>query len=68
MSSPQLNASNPAHVVQTIRLDQGYFSRRSMTDWGFAALLLVATALVFARYGASMDYYEKTICSGLCPP
>jgi cytochrome c-type biogenesis protein CcsB len=42
LSSPQLNASNPAHVVQTIRLDQGYFSRRSMTDWGFAALLLVA--------------------------
>jgi hypothetical protein len=67
MSSPQLNASNPAHVVQTIRLDQGYFSRRSMTDWGFAALLLVATALVFARYGASMDYYEKTILLGTVP-
>jgi cytochrome c-type biogenesis protein CcsB len=67
MSSPQLNASNPAHVVQTIRLDQGYFSRRSMTDWGFAALLLVATALVFARYGASMDYYEKTILLGTLP-
>ncbi len=51
----------------TLTLHEGYFSRRSPLDWGFAALLAAAAAFVFARYNASLDVYEKFIMAGLVP-
>ena len=67
MSSPMLNATTQAHAGQTITLHEGYFSRRNVTDWAFALVMLAATALVFMRYGASMDFYEQSILLGAVP-
>jgi cytochrome c-type biogenesis protein CcsB len=51
----------------TLTLNEGYFSRRSPMDWGFAALVVAAAAFVFARYSASLDIYEKFIMAGIVP-
>lgn len=67
MSSPTLNALPQASREQTIILHQGYFSRRNVTDWAFAVVMLVATVLVFMRHGARMDFYEQTILLGTVP-
>jgi cytochrome c-type biogenesis protein CcsB len=42
-------------------------SRRSVFDWIFAALVVSGGAYAFARYGASMDGYEKAILLGALP-
>ena len=62
-----LNATTQAHIGQTIILHQGYFSRRTSTDWIFALVMMAATALVFTRHGASMDFYEQSILLGAVP-
>jgi cytochrome c-type biogenesis protein CcsB len=51
----------------TLTLNEGYFSRRSPLDWGFAALLTAAVAFAFARYNTSMDVYEKFIMAAAVP-
>jgi cytochrome c-type biogenesis protein CcsB len=52
----------------TLTLNQSsYFGRRSLFDWGMAALVAAATGIAFSRYGASMDVYEKWILAGLAP-
>ena len=45
----------------------GYVSSRSWFDWLFAVLVLGAGGYAFARYGASMDIYEKGILIGALP-
>ena len=45
----------------------GYFSSRTWFDWLFAILVLCAGGYAFARYGASMDVYEKGILLGALP-
>jgi len=45
----------------------GYFTRRDVWDWLFAALVVAGAAVAFMRYGASMDYYETTILAGVVP-
>ena len=42
----------------------GYFNQRSVFDWAFAVLVLIAGAYGFQRYAASMDVYEKAILIG----
>lgn len=46
---------------------QSLMSRRSPTDWLFAALVIGGAAYAFRRYGASMDGYEKGILFGAVP-
>jgi cytochrome c-type biogenesis protein CcsB len=45
----------------------GYFSRRDVWDWAFAALIVAGAALAFVRYGTSMDFYETAILAGTVP-
>lgn len=52
---------------QTLSLSQGYLAKRNLTDWLFAALLAAGAAFAFWRYGATMDYYEKSILAGAVP-
>ncbi|MEN9844829.1 MAG: c-type cytochrome biosis protein CcsB, partial [Pseudomonadota bacterium] len=52
---------------QTMTLNPGFFSQRTMSDWLFAALLLIGAGWVFFRYGAVMDVYETSILAGTVP-
>ena len=45
----------------TVTLNPGYFSRRSLADWGFALLALVGMVFAFGNYQHAMDGYEKAI-------
>ncbi len=51
----------------TISLQEGYFAKRNLLDWIFAALTLVGGVYAFARYSAFMDVYEKGILLGVVP-
>jgi len=46
---------------------QSLMSRRSPSDWLFAALVIGGAAYAFRRYGVSMDGYEKGILFGAVP-
>jgi cytochrome c-type biogenesis protein CcsB len=48
-------------------LQPGYFARRDLWDWLFAALVLAGAAWAFMRYGGAMDVYEKGILAGTVP-
>lgn len=48
-------------------LQPGYFARRDVWDWLFAALVLAAGAVAFWQYGGAMDVYEKSILAGTVP-
>ena len=52
---------------QTQSLNQGFFNRRSVSDWLFAFLLVVGAGYAFIRYGATMDVYEQSILAGTVP-
>ena len=65
---------NTATATHTIKLknngsDQqpGYFTRRGVWDWLFAALVVAGAAVACVRYGASMDFYETAILAGAVP-
>ena len=45
----------------------GFVSGRSLFDWLFATLVFGAGAFAFARHGAAMDVYEKSILIGAMP-
>jgi cytochrome c-type biogenesis protein CcsB len=47
--------------TQTYTRPEGYFRRLGPVDWLFGAGLLAAVLFALNRYGAYMDYYEKTI-------
>jgi cytochrome c-type biogenesis protein CcsB len=51
----------------TISLQEGYFAKRKLTDWLFAALALAGGLYAFMRYGAFMDVYEKGILLAAIP-
>lgn len=53
--------------ANTISLQQGYFAKRNVLDWIFAAIVLVGGLYAFARYNAFMDVYEKGILLGAIP-
>ena len=48
-------------------LNPGYFVRRNLLDWLFAALVVCGGLYVFFRYQANMDVYEKGILLGVMP-
>ena len=48
-------------------LQPGYFARRDVWDWLFAALVAGGAAWAFMHYAASMDIYEKWILVGAVP-
>jgi len=45
----------------TVTLNPGFFSHRSLADWGFALLALVGMVFAFTQYQHAMDVYEKAI-------
>ena len=48
-------------------LKPGYFARRNVWDWLFAAFVIVGAGWAFTRYNAAMDGYEKAILVGAVP-
>ena len=48
-------------------LQEGYFVRRNVLDWLFAALVLAGGVLAFVRYQSAMDGYEQAILLGTIP-
>jgi cytochrome c-type biogenesis protein CcsB len=48
-------------------LNKGYFARRNLLDWLFAALVLAGGLFAFMRYQIHMDVYEKGILLGTIP-
>ena len=48
-------------------LQEGYFVRRNVLDWLFAALVLAGGVFVFVRYQSAMDGYEQAILLGTIP-
>jgi cytochrome c-type biogenesis protein CcsB len=48
-------------------LNKGYFARRNLLDWLFAALVLAGGLFAFVRYQMHMDVYEKGILLGAIP-
>jgi cytochrome c-type biogenesis protein CcsB len=48
-------------------LNEGYFARRNVLDWLFAALVVCGGLYVFFRYQAQMDVYEQGILLGVMP-
>jgi cytochrome c-type biogenesis protein CcsB len=54
-------------ATTTLRLHEGYFSRRNAYDWVFAALMAVGGLYAYANYQHAMDVYEKGILL-LCIP
>ncbi|MGC1172788.1 c-type cytochrome biogenesis protein CcsB [Polaromonas sp.] len=53
--------------ANTISLQQGYFAKRNVLDWIFAAVALAGGLYAFARYNVFMDVYEKGILLGAIP-
>ena len=52
---------------QTLSLNEGYFAKRNVLDWIFAALVVVGGLYAFAKYSAYMDVYEKGILFAAMP-
>ncbi|HEX7635366.1 MAG TPA: c-type cytochrome biogenesis protein CcsB [Noviherbaspirillum sp.] len=46
---------------QTYSPPPGFFKRLSVVDWLYAAALVAGALFALNRFGAYMDYYEKTI-------
>ncbi|WP_295549836.1 c-type cytochrome biogenesis protein CcsB [uncultured Pseudacidovorax sp.] len=58
---------NTVTSTTTLSLNEGWFSRRSLTDWLFAAFVLAGGLFALARYYGAMDVYEKAILVGTLP-
>ena len=52
---------------KTLNLSEGYFAKRNLLDWIFAALVVAGGLYAFVRYGAFMDVYEKGILLSSIP-
>jgi cytochrome c-type biogenesis protein CcsB len=48
-------------------LNEGYFARRNLLDWLFAALVVCGGLYAFFSYQAHMDVYEQAILLGCIP-
>jgi cytochrome c-type biogenesis protein CcsB len=65
MTTTTLNARSTD--ASTISLHEGYFAKRNLFDWIFAALTLAGGLYAFFQYSAFMDVYEKGILLGAIP-
>jgi hypothetical protein len=54
-------------ATTTLTLNEGYFSRRNLSDWAFAALAIAGALFAFSRYRGAMDGYEQAILVGAVP-
>ena len=54
-------------TTTTITLNEGFFARRSLFDWLFAALVAAGAIYVLQRYGSAMDGYDKGVLIGAVP-
>ncbi len=54
-------------TTTTITLNEGFFARRSLFDWLFAALVAAGAFYVLQRYGSAMDGYDKGVLIGAVP-
>ena len=54
-------ATTTAAALPSISLNEGYFAKRNVFDWLFAALVIAGGAFAFSRYSGAMDGYEKVI-------
>ena len=48
-------------TLASISLNEGYFAKRNIFDWIFAALVIAGGLFAFLRYSSAMDGYEKAI-------
>jgi len=48
-------------ATTTLTLNEGYFAKRNLFDWLFAALVTLGGLYAYANYHAFMDVYEKGI-------
>ncbi len=48
-------------ATTTLTLNEGYFAKRNLFDWLFAALVTLGGLYAYANYQAYMDVYEKGI-------
>ena len=53
--------------VSTITLNAGYFEKRNVLDWVFAAIVLAGGLYAFMLYANAMDVYEKGILIAAIP-
>ena len=76
MNTPSINSQNVTTTLTasrhsardvTLDLNQGYFAKRNLLDWAFAALVLAGGLYAFTRYNAFMDVYEKGILLAAMP-
>ena len=49
-----LTSTNTA-TLPWIRLNEGYFAKRNVLDWIFAALVIAGGLFAFTRYSGAMD-------------
>ena len=66
-ASTNLQPGTAGTVVQTVELNPGYFSSRSVLDWLFALALAMGGGFALFLYGHHMDGYEKGILIGTVP-
>jgi hypothetical protein len=67
MNTTTTTLSSRGTDATTISLQEGYFAKRSLADWIFAALVLAGGLFAFFRYQGFMDVYEKGILLGTIP-
>lgn len=67
MNTTTTTLSSRGTDASTISLQEGYFAKRSLADWIFAALVLAGGLFAFFRYQGFMDVYEKGILLGTIP-
>jgi len=48
-------------ATTTLTLNEGYFAKRNVFDWLFAAIVLAGGLYAFSTYSHAMDVYEKGI-------
>lgn len=54
-------------ATTTLTLNEGYFAKRNVFDWLFAALVLAGGLFAFSTYNQAMDVYEKGILVAAVP-
>ncbi|MDB5893148.1 MAG: c-type cytochrome biosis protein CcsB, partial [Rhodoferax sp.] len=66
-AAPRTPSGHGTAGTTTITLNEGFFSRRGVLDWLFAALMVAGALFSYSRYGAYMDVYERGILVAAVP-
>jgi len=54
-------------ATTTLTLNEGYFAKRTIFDWLFAAIMIVGGLYAYANYRQAMDVYEQGILLAAIP-